>query len=83
MKKGATVDEAKEILDRKAEKRTIAAKVADDVEDEVQSFKELIHNFPRSKMREFAKDGNKLKNIEEVYKDFGRLLKDIKTLGSR
>ena len=82
LKKGATIDEAREILDHKAGKRTIAAKVADDVDDQVQSFQELIHNFPRSKMLEFAKDGKKLENIEGVYKEFGRLLKDIKALGS-
>lgn len=83
MKKGATVDEAKEILDQKAGKRSTAAKVANDVDDQVQNFQELIQNFPRSKMREFARDGKKLQNIEAVYKEFGRLIKDIKTLGSR
>ncbi len=83
LKKGATIDEADEVLKQKTQKVTLTSKIADDVDNKMDSFKELLQNFPRGKMREFSKNENKLNDFEDLYKDFGRLIKDIKTLGGR
>lgn len=80
IKKGATIDEAVEILRNHEQKRTITAKIADEVEDKVNEFQELLQNFPRGKMKELAKDHEKMKRFEALYKEFGQIIKDIKTI---
>jgi len=80
IKKGATIDEAVEILQRQEQNRTITAKIADEVEDKVIDFQELLQNFPRGKMKELANDKEKMKRFEALYKDFGQIIKDIKTI---
>ncbi len=81
LKKGAVIDDAAELLKRQTENRTLTAKIADDVEDTVRGFKELVENFPRGKMKELAKHEEKLQNLKAVYKDFGRLIKEIESYG--
>jgi len=80
IKKGATIDEAVEILQRQEQNRTITAKIADEVEDKVIDFQELLQNFPRGKMKELANDKEQMKRFEALYKDFGQIIKDIKTI---
>jgi len=77
MKKGAKIDEAVELLQQQTAKRTLTAKIADGVEEQIKGFNELLQNFPRSKMKEFAKDSEKLQNFKVMHKDFGRLIKEI------
>ena len=43
-------------------------------------FQELLENFPRGKMKEFANDKEKMKEFEALYKEFGQIIKDIKTI---
>lgn len=81
LKKGAIIDEAAEILKQQDQKRSLTSKMADNVDDTVKGFQELVENFPRGKMKELAKDGEKLQNYESLYKEFGRLIKDIKNFG--
>ena len=80
IKKGTTIDEATEILQHQKQKRTISAQLADEVEGKVSEFQELLQNFPRGKMKEMAKDKEKLKQFEELYKEFGQVIKDIRTI---
>ena len=80
IKKGVKIDEAVKILESQEQKRTITAKIADEVEDKVSGFQELLQNFPIGKMKELAKDKEKMKQFEVLYKDFGQIIKDIKTL---
>lgn len=80
MKKGANVDEAYEILQQQDQKRTLTAKIADDVEDKVKEFQELLHNFPRGKMKELSKDKDRMQEFEALYSDFGEIIKDIKSM---
>ena len=80
IKKGATIDEAVEILQHQEEKRAITTKIADEVAGKVSDFQELLENFPRGKMKELAKDKERMKQFEELYKDFGQIIKDIKTI---
>jgi len=82
MKKGAIVDEAYEILQRQDQTRTLTAKIADDVEDKVKEFQELLQNFPRGKMKEFSKDNDRMHEFEALYNDFGEIIKDIKSMKS-
>jgi len=82
IKKGATIDEAVEILQRQEQQRTITAKIADEVEEKVSGFQELLQNFPRGKMKELANDKEKLKQFEEVYKDFEQVIKEINSYKS-
>lgn len=82
MKKGATIDEASEILQGQDQKRTLTAKIADDVEDRVQEFQELLQNFPRGKMKEFSKDKGRMQEFEALYNNFGEIIKDIKAMKS-
>ena len=81
LKKGAVIDDAAELLKRQRENRTLTAKIADDVEDTIKGFQELVENFPRGKMKEIAKDEEKLQNYKVIYKDFGRLIKEIESYG--
>ena len=80
IKKGATIDEATEILQHQKQKRTISAQIADEIEDKVSEFQELLQNFPRGKMKEMARDKEKLKQFEELYKEVGQIIKDIRTI---
>lgn len=80
IKKGATIDDAVEILQHQDEKRAITTKIADEVAGKVSDFQELLENFPRGKMKELAKDKERMKQFEELYKDFGQIIKDIKTI---
>ena len=80
LKEGKTIDEAVEILQQQESKRTISAKIADEVEGKVSEFQELLQNFPRGKMREIAKNKEKLKHFERLYAEFGQIIKDIKTM---
>jgi len=80
IKKGATIDEAVEILQSQEQKRTITAKISDEVENKVNDFDELLQNFPLGKMKEIAEDKEKMKRFEELYKNFGQVIKHIKTI---
>jgi len=80
IKQGVKIDEAVKILESQEKKRTITTKLADEVEDKVSGFQELLQNFPRGKMKELANDKEKMKEFEALYKDFGQIIKDIKTI---
>ncbi len=80
MKKGATIDEANKILQTQDQTRTSTAKIADNIEDRVQEFQELLQNFPRGKMKEFSKDKGRMQEFEALYNDFGEIIKDIKSM---
>jgi len=81
MQKNATIEEATEIMTQQDKRKSFATSLSENVDNQVQDLYELVHNFPRSKMQEIAKDDDKLKNFEELHKEFGRLLKDIKAVG--
>lgn len=80
MKRGVNIDEAVKILESQEKKRTITAKIADEVEDKISGFQELLQNFPRGKMKELSNDQEKMEQFEALYKDFGQVIKDIKTI---
>lgn len=80
IKDGETIDKAAEILQQQEQKRTLSAQIADEVEDKVSEFQELLQNFPRGKMKELAKNTDKLKRFEELYVEFGQIIKEIKTI---
>jgi len=82
LKKGAKIDEAVEILASQEKKRTIMAKIADEVDEKVTGFQELLDNFPRGKMKEVANDKEKYKQFEDLYKDLGQVMKDINAFKS-
>ena len=77
MEEGLTILEAEEIL-KESEKRKSNSENTD---GQVKNLYGFIQNFPRSKMVEFAKNEDKLKNLETFHKEVGRLIKDIKAVG--
>ena len=81
MQNNATIEEAIDIMKQQETRKSLTSSLSENVDGQVQGLYELIHNFPRSKMQEIAKDNDKLKNFEDLHKEFGRLLKDIKAVG--
>lgn len=81
MQNDATIEEAAEIMKQQEKRKSLTSALSENVDDQVHDLYELVHNFPRSKMQEIAKDNDKLKNFEDLHKEFGRLLKDIKSVG--
>ena len=81
MQKDATIEEAIDIMKQQETRKSFTSSLYENVDGQVQDLYELVHNFPRSKMQEIAKDDDKLKNFEDLHKEFGRLLKDIKSVG--
>ncbi len=81
MQNNATIEKAIEIMKRQKQRKSLTSSFSENVDSRVQDLYELIHNFPRSKMQEIAKDNNKLKDFKELHKEFGQLLKDIKSIG--
>ncbi len=74
---GATVSESEEIL-KESEKRKSNSENTD---SQVKNLYGFVQNFPRNKMTEFAKNEDKLKNLETFHKEVGRLIKEIKAIG--
>lgn len=83
MQNDATIEQAAEIMKEQERRKSLTSFLSENVDDQVQNLFELVHNFPRSKMQEIATNDGKLKNFEELHEEFGRLLKDIKSVGSK
>ena len=81
MQNNATIEKATEIMKQQKQRKSLTSSLSENVDRQFQDLYELIHNFPRSKMQEIAKDNDKLKYFEELHKEFGQLLKDIKSVG--
>lgn len=82
MQKGATIEEAVDIMKQSENRKSFTSSISENVDDQVQDLYQLVHNFPLSKMKEIAKDSDKLKNFETLHEEFGRLIQDIKAVGS-
>lgn len=78
MQEGLTILEAEEIL-KESEKRKSNSENTD---SQVKNLYGFVQNFPRNKMAEFAKNEEQLKNLENFHKEVGRLIRDIKAIGS-
>ena len=80
LQKGATILEAEEKI-KDTEKDTTAS-ISENADNQLQEMFDFVRNFPRSKMQELAKNPEKLGNLEDFYKECGRLIKDIKVIGT-
>ena len=77
---GSSLLEAEDII-RDSEKIDVAQSISENVDGKVTDLYNLVHNFPRGKMNEVAKDKDQLNNLETLHKEFGKLIKDIKKIG--
>jgi hypothetical protein len=81
MNNGSTIIDAWQVLKDNQNKQTLTSTLAENVDVKIDELYDLVRNFPRSKMLEVAKNEEKLKNFEELHKEFGQLIKDIKSVG--
>jgi hypothetical protein len=81
LQKGATLEESLDVM-KESEKRKTFSESVTNVEAQMQNLYELVKHFPRSRMLEIAKDDEQLKEFETLHKEFGQLIKDIKTIGN-
>jgi len=80
LQKGATILDAEEKI--KTTEKDKTSSLSENVDSQMQELYDMVKNFPRSKMQELAKNNDKLKNFEDLHKEFGRLIKDIKAIST-
>lgn len=80
LQNGSTLLEAEELA-KNSDKKDLVNPVSENVNEKVSELFDMVHNFPRGKMNEVAKDKDQLNNLENLHKEFGKLLKDIKKIG--
>lgn len=83
MQNGATIEDAVDIVKQHEARKSLTNAITENVDGQVQGLYDLVHNFPRSKMTEIAKDQDKLKDFEKLHEEFGQLIQDIKAVGGR
>ncbi len=78
---GASVLEAEQIVKNSIKRKNLSDSTSENIDSRLEDFQDFMKNFPRGKMTEISKDEEKLKNMETAHKEFGRLIKEIKTFG--
>lgn len=78
---GASVLDAEQLVKNSVKRKKLSDSTSENVDSKLEDFQDFMKNFPRGKMAEISKDEEKLKNMEIAYKEFGRLIKDIKNFG--
>lgn len=78
---GASVLEAEQIVKNSIKRKNLSDSTSGNIDSRLEDFQDFMKNFPRGKMTEISKDEEKLKNMETAHKEFGRLIKEIKTFG--
>ena len=76
LKRGGKIDHAIDLV-RKSDS---VRRTDEDAEMDLKNFQNLVQTMPREMMKKLASDKSQLTNLEELHKELGKLLKDIKAL---
>lgn len=80
---GSTILDAEQIVKNTQKKKKSSEMNSENIDTKLEDFYDFMKNMPRGKMSEISKDEEQLKKMESAHKEFGRLIKDIKTLGGK
>ena len=81
MQAGSPILDAEQMVKNTKKRKKSSDSFSENIDSKLEEFYDFMKNFPRGKMAEISKDEEKLKNMEIAHKEFGRLIKEIKTFG--
>jgi len=81
MQAGSPILDAEQMVKNTKKRKKSSDSFSENIDSKFEEFYDFMKNFPRGKMTEISKDEEKLKNMEIAHKEFGRLIKEIKTFG--
>jgi len=83
MQTGSTILDAEQIVKDSQKRKKTSDSFSENTDAKLEDICDFMENFPRGKMSEISKDEEKLAKMENVHKEFGRFIKDIKNFGGR